>query len=95
MVKYTYNENKDENISKAIRKNAKISFKKTVETLKAIKGKNALRAVSFLEDVLNKKAAVEYRVFNKKMPHRKGKMGAGGYPIKVCEEVLTLLKSSN
>ena len=68
---------------------------------KALRGMNAASAISYLEDVIDKKRAVPYvrrsrrgRGGNTMAGHRKGKMGPGKYPNKASKEFIKLINSA-
>ncbi len=75
--------------------NLRISLKKTVETAKALQGKKVDQAIKYLERVIEQKSVVPYTRFNTEMPHKKGVgIAAGGYPVKVAEDLLILIKNA-
>jgi len=95
VTNYAYEGFNSEKMARASGKNLSISLKKTVETLKEIRGKKVSVAIKFLEGVISLKSAVAYRRYGAEMAHRKGKgIAAGGFPVKVAEEILILLKSA-
>lgn len=68
---------------------------------KAIRGMNAEEAISYLEDVIEKKRAIPYQRRSRKgrggntmAGHRKGKMGPGKYPNKASKEFIKLINSA-
>ena len=94
-IKYSYHKANNEELAKAIGSNLNISLKKSVETLSAIKGMRVTSAKKYLEDVIDKKRPIPYKRFNQEVPHRRGKgIAAGGYPVSVAKELLTLLKNA-
>lgn len=74
-------------------KDIPISTKQSVEICNLIRNKNLKKAKDMLTSVLNKKLAVPYKRYNKKIAHRKGKIASGKYPIKASAEILKLLNS--
>ena len=74
--------------------NLPISTKISVEVCNFVRGKNITKAKSLLESVIKQKIPVPYKRYNQEMPHRKGKLANGRFPIKVCETILTNLKSA-
>lgn len=95
MVKYAFENIDKETMAKASSANVAISLKKTVETLKAVKGKKVSSAINFLERVIEKKAVVPYTRYRAEMGHKSGKgIDNGGYPINVAKEVLRLIKAA-
>lgn len=67
-----------------------ISPKYSYSICKAIKGKSLDKAINYLEQVINKKKAVPMN--NREIPHRKGNLMAGRYPINASKEFIVLLK---
>src|SRR3989344_3577675 len=66
----------------------KISTKQSVEICRLIRNKSIEKAKAILERVIEKKQAVPYLRYNKEIPHRKGSMMTGRYPIKASKEIL-------
>jgi len=83
----------DENQAKVVGRNLQVSTKQTIEIANHIRGKNLLKAKDILAKVIAQKQAIPYRRFNMDTGHRKGKIGAGRYPIKASKEILMLLES--
>ena len=61
---------------------------------RAIKGMPVTRAKAFLEDVMELKAAVPFKVRVRKIHHRKGGMGPGRYPVQTVKCMLKVLESA-
>jgi large subunit ribosomal protein L22 len=61
---------------------------------RAIKGMPVTRAKQFLEDVMELKTAVPFRVRVRKIHHRKGGMGSGKYPVQTVKCMLKVLESA-
>ena len=75
--------------------NLTISLKKTVETAKELSGKKVSTAIDYLEKVADLKAVVPYRKYRGEMGHKRGKgIDNGGFPVKVSNEIVSLLKSA-
>jgi len=74
--------------------NLPISTKVSVEIASAIRGKKLEKAISLLQKVIEKKSAIAYKKHRKDVPHRKGHMAAGRYPVKASKEILKLLNSA-
>src|SRR3989344_1690252 len=66
-----------------------ISKKHSMYICKFIKGKSIDKAISELEEVLKMKRAIP---FKGDIPHRKGKMMSGRYPINASKYFINLLK---
>lgn len=67
-----------------------ISTKHAVAICNLIRGKNIDKAISILEDAEKMKIAVPMKG---EIPHRKGKIMSGRYPVKAAKEFIKLLKS--
>jgi len=67
-----------------------ISTKHAVAICNLIRGKNIDKAISIMEDAEKMKIAVPMRG---EIPHRKGKIMSGRYPVKAAKEFIKLLKS--
>ena len=81
--------------------NVDMHHKHCYHIAKALRGMNAADAVSYLEDVVEKKRAIPYvrrsrrgRGGNTMAGHRKGKMGPGKYPNKASKEFIKLINSA-
>ena len=61
---------------------------------RAIKGMPVARAKQFLEDVMDLKTAVPFKVRVRKIHHRKGGMGPGRYPVQTVKCMLKVLESA-
>tara|TARA_Y100000310_G_scaffold22873_1_gene21853 strand:+ start:1246 stop:1803 length:558 start_codon:yes stop_codon:yes gene_type:complete len=70
--------------------NLPISTKHAIAICKYIRGKGVDKAISMLEEVEKMKKAVPMKG---EIPHRKGKIMSGRYPIKAVKEIIKLLKS--
>jgi len=93
--KYSYEGFNKETMARSCSQNTSISLKKGVEACKAIKGKKVTSAINFLERVIEQKAVVPYTRYHAEMGHKRGKgIMAGGYPVKVAEELLRLIKNA-
>lgn len=73
-------------------RNLEISTKKSIEIANFIRHKNLEKAKKMLQEVIEMKNPVPYKVHNKDIPHRPGMM-AGRYPVKTSKTILKLLKS--
>ncbi|MHC1611085.1 MAG: 50S ribosomal protein L22 [Candidatus Methanospirareceae archaeon] len=99
MGRVEYNAGKEidpETTAKAMAYELHISPKHALEVCRAIKGKKVEDAEAYLEDVLDMKAAVPFKRYKKKVPHRRGLKNwyAGRYPLKATEEILKLLRDA-
>jgi len=75
-------------------KNLGISRKISVEVCRLIRNKPTDTAKKILQRVIEKKQAVPYKRYLKEIPHRKGKMATGRYPLKTSKTILDLIKSA-
>jgi large subunit ribosomal protein L22 len=82
--------------AKASGRELRVSPKAAREVCTAVKGMKLDQAKELLELVRQKKKAVPFRRFNKKMPHRKGlqKVAAGRYPVGAAEKILEILETA-
>ena len=71
-----------------------ISTKASVEICRLIRNKQTKTAKEILERVIEKKQAVPYKRYNREIPHRRGNIAAGKYPIKASETILSLVKNA-
>jgi len=74
--------------------NIGISRKESVEICRLIRNKPVEKAKKILEKVIEKKVAVPYKRYLGSVPHRKGNIGPGRYPIKASQKILSLIKSA-
>jgi len=72
----------------------KISTKQSVEICRLVRNKTTEKAKKILEEVIEKKKAVPYLKYKQEMPHRKGRIMTGRYPIKASKEILKLIKNA-
>jgi len=75
-------------------KNLGISRKESVEVCRFVRNKSTESAKKMLSRVIEKKQAVPYRRYLMSVPHRKGKVGPGRYPVKASRQILSLIKSA-
>jgi large subunit ribosomal protein L22 len=85
-----------EKTAKASGRELRVSHKSAREVCRAVKGMMLSNAKAYLRDVLEKKKAIPFRRYNKKLGHRHGieKTFAGRYPIKAAERVLTVIEAA-
>lgn len=70
-----------------------ISLKTSVEICNFIRNKKVPKAKKLLEDVVAMKIAVPYKRYVHDIPHRRGHIGPGRFPIKASDYILKLLSS--
>ncbi len=92
---YSYSA-KGEREAMASGRDLRVSFKETVELLRAIRGKKLSEAYQILDDVIALKRAVPFRRFKRGIPHRRELNGwkPGRYPVKAAKLVKKILKSA-
>ena len=85
-----------EKTAKASGRELKISHKASREICRALKGMMLNNAKEYLRDVMEKKKAIPYARYTKKLGHRHGleKKFTGRYPIKASEQILNVLKAA-
>jgi large subunit ribosomal protein L22 len=74
----------------------RVSHKHTREVCRTIKGMTLTQAKLYLRDVMDKKKAVPFRRYQKKLGHHAGlvKAFAGRYPINAAQKTLNVLKAA-
>ena len=85
-----------EKTAKASGRELKISHKAAREVCRSLKGMMLNNAKVYLRDVTEKKKAVPYARYTKKLGHRHGldKKFTGRYPTKAAEVILNVLKAA-
>ncbi|MEM3467521.1 MAG: 50S ribosomal protein L22 [archaeon] len=94
-MKYSYQGSEDK-IAKVYGRDINVSWKKAHAVCRAIKDKTLEKAIKFLDDVENKKQFIEFKRYNKKMPHRTGGK-KGRYvtkAVRIVKKLLMDLKSN-
>ena len=92
MAKVSYSrESNPETTSRAMGYELHVSPKHTREICVAIKNMRIPAAKQFLTEVIALKRAVPFKRYNDGVGHRRGKMGAGRYPVRASTEVLKVL----
>lgn len=81
---------------KASGREFRVSHKHAREVCKTIKGMTLTQAKQYLRDVMDKKRAVPFRRFKKKLGHRHGleKAYAGKYPVKAAKYILRIVEGA-
>tara|TARA_Y100000310_G_scaffold191080_1_gene191078 strand:+ start:3210 stop:3737 length:528 start_codon:yes stop_codon:yes gene_type:complete len=75
-------------------RNLSISTKHATEICNFIRGKSLQKSKALLQEVVERKTAVPFKVFNNNMGHRSGKIASGRYPEKAANEIINLLNSA-
>jgi large subunit ribosomal protein L22 len=85
-----------EKTAKASGREIRVSHKHAREVCKTIKGMVLSNAKKYLNDVIEKRKAVPFRRFKKKLGHRHGllKASAGRYPVKTAQQVLKVVEGA-
>ncbi|MEM3373830.1 MAG: 50S ribosomal protein L22 [Candidatus Woesearchaeota archaeon] len=91
--KYSFQEEENDNMAKAYGRDLSISTKKAVEICNFLRGKKLEYAKNFLNRVIDLKAAVPMKRYNRDTAHKKG-IGPGRFPVKAAKEILFVLKSA-
>jgi large subunit ribosomal protein L22 len=85
-----------EKTAKASGRELRVSHKAAREVCRAVKGMTLSKAKAYLRDVIDKKKAVPFRRYKKKVGHRSGleKTFAGRYPVKTSQKILRVIEAS-
>lgn len=79
-------------MARASVRDASVSFKKSVELSKRLRGMMSDKAERYLGEVIELKSAVPFTRYTNGAGHRRGPMMAGKYPVKAAQQFLTLIK---
>lgn len=71
-----------------------ISFKDSVNVCRFVRGKGVLEAIKLLDEVIKKKKAIPFFRYRRDMPHRKGKLGPGRFPVKECKYIKKVIENA-
>ncbi len=91
---YSLQEYSKETMARACGRSMPISYKHGVEICSMLRKRKVSDAKNILQRVIKMEQAVPFKKFGHNVGHRPGKMAAGRYPIKACEEILFLLTSA-
>lgn len=85
-----------ERTAKASGREVRVSHKHAREVCKAIKGMMLDNAKNYLREVMEKRKAVPFRRYKKKLGHRHGlnKVSAGRYPVKTARHILRVVEGA-
>jgi large subunit ribosomal protein L22 len=85
-----------EKTAKASGRELRVSHKAAREVCRAVKGMTLSKAKAYLRDVIDKKKAVPFRRYKKKVGHRSGleKTFAGRYPVKTSQKILRVIEAT-
>ncbi len=85
-----------EKTAKASGREIRVSHKAAREVCRAVKGMMLSKAKTYLRDVIDKKKAVPFRRYKKKVGHRTGldKAFAGRYPVKTSQKILRVIEAA-
>jgi len=89
-IRYAY-QGENEGRARAIARGVRISPKEAYEISNRIRGMKTSKVKVFLENVTLLKEPVPYKRFNKGIPHRKGKIAAGRFPVNASKSFLKLV----
>ncbi|MBI2110327.1 50S ribosomal protein L22 [Candidatus Woesearchaeota archaeon] len=79
--------------AKIISRNISISWKQAVEISNLIRYKPLEKAQVILQRIIKKEIPVPYKRYRKSIPHRKGNIATGRYPVKAASHFLQLLNN--
>lgn len=91
-LKYS-NKLDDENVAKAILRDAAISTKHSIEICSRIRKKKLEKVKKILELVIAKEKPIKYTRFTEGAGHKTG-IGPGKFPVKAAQEILKIIKSA-
>jgi len=81
-----------ETTARAIGKDLRVSYKKSIEVCRKVRGMDIEDAKGYLGDVMEKKIPVPFLKHKRHISHRKGKgFGPGRYPVNAAKAVLDLI----
>jgi len=85
-----------EKTAKASGREIRVSHKAAREVCTSIKGMTLTNAKEYLRDVTEKKKAVPFKRYKKKLGHRHGleKTFAGRYPVKTAQQILRVVEGA-
>ena len=85
-----------EKTAKASGRELRVSHKHAREVCKTIKGMMLANAKTYLRDVIDKRKAVPFRRYKKKLGHRRGldTAYAGRYPVKAAQQILRVVEGA-
>ena len=85
-----------EKTAKASGREVQVSHKHAREVCRTIKGMMLSNAKTYLRDVTEKKKAVPFRRYKKKVGHKTGleKTFAGRYPVKTSQKILKVIEAA-
>jgi large subunit ribosomal protein L22 len=85
-----------EKTAKASGREIRVSHKAAREVCHTVKGMMLSKAKTYLRDVIDKKKAVPFTRYKKKLGHRGGldKAFAGRYPIKTSQKILHVIEAA-
>jgi large subunit ribosomal protein L22 len=85
-----------EKTAKASGREIRVSHKSAREICRTIKGMTLAKAKTYLRDVTEKRKAVPFRRYKKKLGHRHGldKAFAGRYPVKTAQKILHVVEGA-
>lgn len=90
---YSFQNYNPKNMVRVLGKTLPMSTKASVNVAAHIKGKQVDKVLNYLKAVIETRAAIPYKRYNRDIPHKPGKgFGPGRYPKKVSEHVIELLE---
>ncbi len=92
--KYVFQNYNPETMARAVGLYLPVSLKKSIEVATFIRGKKVDRALRELDGVVEKKVPVPFRKFFKSIPHRRGPLATGRFPVNTASEIRKVLISA-
>ncbi len=91
--KYSTEKYDKENMARVVGRSLPISTKFCIEICNMIRNKSTENAKKILQDTIEGKKAIPFRIFNRDLSHKR-KIGPGRYPKKAAIEIVNLLESA-
>jgi len=91
---YAYKDFDKQRMARFRASNLKISLKKSVELARLIRGKKVNLAIEILDNVIDCKKVVPYKKYKAEMPHKRGRVAVGRYPVLAAKEFKKVLISA-
>jgi len=91
--KYSTEKYDKENMARVVGRSLPISTKFCIEICNLIRNKSTEEAKKILQDAIDGKKAIPFKIFNRDLSHKK-KMGPGRFPKKAAIEIINLLESA-
>lgn len=93
--KYSYQKFNPEKMARAVGMYLPISRKDSIVLSTFLSGKKVDRAIKELDAVVEKSMPVPFKRFNQSIPHRKGPMASGRFPVKAAMHIKKIVESAS